>query len=364
MESLAVKYRPRTFDDVVCQDNIKKVLQNQLDSNEVKQGYLFCGGAGTGKTTSARIFANVVNEGKGKPIEIDAASNNGVDNIREIISDCVMKSLDSKYKIYIIDECHMLSTGAWNAFLKVLEEPPKGVIFILCTTDPHKIPNTILSRVQRFNFKKIPTDYIADRLKEIIDMENEEIVRDNCGIIDAAIHDINWAIKEGIPVIKYDDDALWYIAKLASGGMRDAIMKLDTVIGYTNNITLEHTLQCLGITDYKNLLMIVQGLLEGNAKVPIQLINQIYGDGKDLKLFVKDLAQFILDLNKIYLTNDYDLTNIPHDIVRDCDKLVNSITIDDLVFLLDAIENLLFKIKYESNPKSIIESELIILCLK
>ena len=173
MEALATKYRPRTFNDVVCQDNIKKVLTNQLETGEIKQAYLFAGSPGTGKTTSARIFANDVNGGKGKPIEIDGASNNGVDNIRSIIDDCKMKSLDSKYKVYIIDEVHMLSLGAFNALLKVLEEPPKRVIFILCTTDPHKIPPTILSRLQRFDFKRIPQFDIVQRLEYILKKEGK-----------------------------------------------------------------------------------------------------------------------------------------------------------------------------------------------
>mgnify|MGYP001037648803 CR=1 FL=1 len=338
MEALATKYRPRTFKDVVCQDNIKKVLTNQLETGEIKQAYLFCGSAGTGKTTSARIFANDVNEGKGKPIEIDGASNNGVDNIRSIIDDCRMKSLDSKYKVYIIDEVHMLSIGAFNALLKVLEEPPKGVIFILCTTDPHKIPATILSRLQRFDFKRIPQFEIVQRLKYIL--------------------------KEEDTYITYDIEALEYIAKLADGGMRDAIMKLDTVIGYTNNITLQAVLDCLGITNYEHLLKIVQGIINKQADEPIQIIDSIYRDGKDLKLFVKDLNKFVLDLCKLNITRNKELTMIPTDIMRQCIHIATNTSKYDLVDILDGVNNLLDKIKYEQNPKNLIESELIILCLK
>lgn len=337
MEALATKYRPRTFNDVVCQDNIKKVLTNQLDTGEIKQAYLFCGGAGTGKTTSARIFANDVNGGKGKPIEIDGASNNGVDNIRSIIDDCRMKSLDSKYKVYIIDEVHMLSIGAFNALLKVLEEPPKGVIFILCTTDPHKIPATILSRLQRFDFKRIPQFDIVNRLKYILQQEGN---------------------------ITYDMQALEYIAKLADGGMRDAIMKLDTVIGYTNNITLQAVLDCLGITNYEHLVTIVQSIISKQPDEPIQIIDKIYRDGKDLKLFVKDLNKFVLDLCKLSITRNKELTMIPTDIMRKCIHIATNTSKYELVDILDAINNLLDKIKYEQNPKNLIESELIILCLK
>ena len=336
MEALATKYRPARFEDVVCQDNIKKVLTNQLDTGEVKQAYLFCGSAGTGKTTSARIFANEVNGGKGKPIEIDGASNNGVDNIRNIIDDCRMKSLDSKYKVYIIDEVHMLSIGAFNALLKVLEEPPKGVIFILCTTDPHKIPATILSRVQRFQFKRIPQNEVVKRLQYVLQQEGK---------------------------ITYDMDALQYIAKLADGGMRDALMKLDTVLGYTTEITMEAVLDCLGITNYDYLFKIVSSIIKQDATTPMQLIDDLYKQGKDLKLFVKDLSKFILDLCKLELTQDINTTMIPPELKTKCTQLLCKCDLDLLVDIMDAVNKLMDKIKYEQNPKSLIESELIILCL-
>ena len=336
MEALATKYRPRTFKDVVCQDNIKKVLTNQLETGEVKQAYLFAGSPGTGKTTSARIFANEVNGGKGKPIEIDGASNNGVDNIRQIIDDCRMKSLDSKYKVYIIDEVHMLSIGAFNALLKVLEEPPKGVIFILCTTDPHKIPATILSRVQRFQFKRIPQNEVVKRLQYVLQQEGK---------------------------ITYDMEALQYIAKLADGGMRDALMKLDTVLGYTTEITMEAVLDCLGITNYDYLFKIVSSIIKQDATTPMQLIDDLYKQGKDLKLFVKDLSKFILDLCKLELTQDINTTMIPPELKTKCTQLLCKCDLDLLVDIMDAVNKLMDKIKYEQNPKSLIESELIILCL-
>lgn len=350
MEALSTKYRPRTFDDVICQDNVKIVLENQLNEGEIKQAYLFTGSAGTGKTTCARIFANEVNDRKGKPIEIDGASNNGVDNIRTIIDDCRMKAIDCKYKVYIIDECHMLSTGAWNAFLKVLEEPPKGVIFILCTTDPQKIPATILSRLQRFDFKRIPHDEVVSRLKYIIGCENNN----NVDVINPL---------DNNNLIEYDINALSYIAKLADGGMRDAIMKLDTVLGYTSEITLGAVMSCLGITDYQDMMSIVSSIVKLDAKTPIMIIDRLHKQGKDLKLFVKDLGKFVLDLCKYSLTQSFEYTMLPQDMQRDATKFVGACGIDVLVDILEGVNKIQDKIRYEQNPKTLIESELVLLCL-
>ena len=164
MQSLAIKYRPKTWSDVVEQSATKLILEQQLKQNEIQNAYLFCGGAGTGKTTCARIFASEINKGTGNPIELDAASNNSVDDIRGIIQQSRTASLDSEYKVFILDEVHALSNSAWQAMLKVLEEPPKKSIFIMCTTDPQKIPKTILSRVQRYDFQRISQQGIVNRL--------------------------------------------------------------------------------------------------------------------------------------------------------------------------------------------------------
>lgn len=335
--NLANKYRPKKFGDVVCQDNVKVVLDNQLKSGEFKQAYLFTGSAGTGKTTSARIFANEINNGKEKPIEIDGASNNGVSNIRDIIENSKLKSLTGGYKVYIIDEVHMLSIGAFNALLKILEEPPKGTIFILCTTDPQKIPATILSRVQRFDFKRIPTQRIMNRLTYIIEKENETRTDE----------------------IEYTDDALKYIAQLANGGMRDAITKLDTVLGFSSHITVSNVTECLGLVSLSFQLDIIQNILDKDINGVLQNIDAIYYEGKDLKLFVKDMVQTILEIVKYTL--NHNVYNLP-EAAKSRVTQISTTSVNILMELLDNFTKLYNDIKYEQQPKFLIESELIQLC--
>lgn len=336
--NLATKYRPKKFNDIVCQDNVKIVLQNQIDTNEFKQAYLFCGSAGTGKTTSARIFANEINKGEGRIVEIDGASNNGVDNIRNLIDNCKMKSLDGTYKVFIIDEVHMLSIGAFNALLKILEEPPKGTIFILCTTDPQKIPATILSRVQRFDFKRIPTQRIMNRLTYIIEKENQTRTEQ----------------------IEYTDEALQYIAQLAEGGMRDAITKLDTVLGFTQNITSEAVIKCLGLTSTQFILEILDNIIAKEPKNILGAIDTIFLEGKDLKLFIKDSIKVLIDVIKCQMGSSSE--NIPQSCQAKVTNIIKHSTPGQLLSILDIYNSLYFKIRYEHNPKIFIESELLYLC--
>ena len=232
---LAIKYRPSKFDDVIGQPFIVNILKKQLETKSWKNAYLFCGAHGCGKTTCARIFANELNEGKAQPIEIDGASNNGVDNIRALIADAQQSAIDADYKIYIIDECHMISTQGWNAALKLIEEPPLHCVFIFCTTNPEKIPSTILSRVQRFDFKKINSEFIANRLKFILDSE-----------------ELN----------KYDVMALKRIAILADGHMRDAIKILDSCLDVDTNVTLDLVESLFGLVKQESIDIMLCGMID------------------------------------------------------------------------------------------------------
>lgn len=345
-ESLAVKYRPKTFDDLTEQGAIKDILENQVNTKTFQHGYLFTGPAGTGKTTSARIFANMINKGKGNPIEVDAASNSGVDNIRQIIEDAKRKPLDAEYKIFIVDECHSLSNGAWQALLKTLEEPPKFTIFILCTTDPQKIPNTILSRVQRYNFQKISNKGIVKRLEYICLAENSQDVND------PDLRDIG-------DIIRYPD-ALEYIAKVCNGGMRDAITLMDKCLSLSHDLTLENVLKTIGGEDYTTFITFLSAL-EGKVKVSaIRIIETVYNAGKDVKQFMKDFAKFILEVEKYALYKNFDYISLPNTLENELEQLIDG----NLFNVMDFVVSLNNQIKWDSDPKTLIELSILIYCGK
>lgn len=321
---LANKYRPKTFEDVSEQGAIKTIIENQIKNNDIRHAYLFCGGAGTGKTTCARIVAMMINEGQGQPIELDAASNNGVDDVRKIIADSKFKSMSSKYKIYIIDECHSLSNPAWQAMLKLLEEPPKGLVIIFCTTDPQKIPGTILSRVQRYNFQRISMEGIVKRLKYIIEQENLEVHtsqgdRDTLG-------DPQWAEMCGLPLITYEEEAIDFIAKQAQGGMRDAITTLDKCLAYDKNLTLENVVKILssGVTPYQ-LDDFTKLLVNKDARGAINKLNEFYMSGIDMNLLLNMYFEFLLNLQKYLILNDRNVSNLPVDLLINCRYNANTI---------------------------------------
>lgn len=336
--SLAVKYRPKSFDDVVEQQAIKDILTDQIKTGTFQHSYLFCGPAGCGKTTAARIFANDINGGKGNPIEVDAASNNGVDDVREIIDGARRKALDSDYKVYIIDECHMLSTGAWNAMLKLLEEPPKTTVFIMCTTDPQKIPATILSRVQRYNFSKISLDNIISRLKYIVIAEEEQIM------------------DEGGPdgAYSYTDEAIQYIAKLADGGMRDAITMMDKCLSLNNDLTIESVVQALGTVDYNIHFDLLFKMETGVKDSAIRLIEDVYNSGKDLKQFIKQFQYFVLDVCKFKMFKDFKYVSIPA--LPEYQEKLEDEDLELALKVLEWVRQLNADIKWESNPKAIAQT--------
>ncbi len=333
--SLAVKYRPQTFDDMTEQKSIKDILENQIKTKTFQHGYLFTGPAGTGKTTSARIFASMINGGKGTPIEVDAASNSGVDNIRQIIEDAKKHPLDAEYKIYIVDECHSLSNGAWQALLKTLEEPPKFTIFILCTTDPQKIPDTILSRVQRYQFQKISDDGIVYRLAHICE-------------------------EEGIHTY---GECLSYIAKIANGGMRDAITLLDKCSSLCDELTLDNVLTIIGTENFGTFFDFLSDLMAKKSEC-IHIIDDAYRQGKDVKQLMKEFAKFLLDVQRYIIYKDFKYVTIPEteDNKAKMDYLyINKVSIMEIIELVVDINN---QVKWDSDPKTLIDLNLLIFCNK
>ena len=333
-KALAIKYRPQTFEDLTEQLAVVTILTNQIETNTIKHGYLFCGGAGTGKTTSARIFANMINKGAGTPIELDAASNNSVEDIRRLTEDAQTQSIDSEYKVFVIDECHSLSNQAWQAMLKTLEEPPSKSIFIFCTTNPEKIPQTILSRVQRYNFQRISQEGIVQRLLYILRCE---------GAI-ASTHLV---------------EAVEYIAKIADGGMRDAITLMDKCLSFSSDLTVENVIKALGVADYNTMFDLNNAFFENDKTKLIKIVSDVYSSGMDLKLFIKNYFEFLLDLNVYCLTKDLTMTKIPEIWVDEL-KSYGSHEWSVSNNLLTYITDLQSSIKWEQNPKAVIIAKFIL----
>ena len=285
------KFRPDNFSDVKGQDHIVTTLTNQIKHNRIGHAYLFCGTRGTGKTTVAKILAKAVNcehPVDGSPcnqcamckaiqagtamnvIEIDAASNNGVDNIREIREEVSYRPTEGKYKVYIIDEVHMLSTGAFNALLKTLEEPPSYVIFILATTEAHKIPITILSRCQRYDFHRITIDTIASRLEELLNIEGVEA----------------------------EEKAVRYVAKAGDGSMRDALSLLDQCIAFYlgQTLTYDKVLEVLGAVDTEVFSKLLRRVIQGDVTGSIHILEELIVGGRELGQFVGDFTWYMRNL--------------------------------------------------------------------
>ena len=352
------KFRPQSFIDVKGQDHIVTTLKNQIKAGRIGHAYLFCGTRGTGKTTVAKIFAKAVNcenPVDGSPcgecalckaiasgasmnvIEIDAASNNGVDNIREIVDEVSYSPAEGKYKVYIIDEVHMLSIGAFNALLKTLEEPPEYVIFILATTEVHKIPVTILSRCQRYDFKRITIETITGRMQEL--MKEEEI--------------------------QVEDRALRYIAKTADGSMRDALSLLDQCIAFHfgQDLTYDKVLDVLGAVDTEVFGRLFELVLARDVTGCIELLEEIVMQGRELSQFVTDFTWYLRNL--LLAVNSEDIEDVIDISTENMEKLkaeAQMTDMDTLIRYIRIFSELSGKIRYASQKRILIEVALIKLC--
>ncbi len=348
-------YRPQLFSEVVDQKAVVKTLENAILNNKVAHAYLFCGPRGTGKTTLAKIFAKALNCENGPTItpcqecelcksilqgtnpdviEIDAASNNGADDIRALRDSVKFMPSMSKYKVYIIDEVHMLSNAAFNALLKTLEEPPKYVVFILCTTEPYKIPETILSRCQRFDFKAISEEGIFNRLKEVVKEEN----------------------------ITISEEAIEEITNLAEGGMRDALSLLDQVISYVpnNEISLNDVYEVSGNVSNTDLFTLLEYVYNNESEKAIDFISKLYNDGKEYDKIAEDLMIFLRDI-LLYKSGIFD-TNKKIFKQDNFKKLVENLGKSLIFSWLELINNCINQMKFSNQKRSYLDLCILKMC--
>lgn len=291
MENLAAKYRPKSLDDVTEQQVVVDIVNNICKSDVIThRNFLFIGPAGCGKTTLAKIIARNLNGGTNDSnlIELDAASHSGVESMRDIVNQARTYPVGSKYKIFIIDECHALSSAAWQAALLTIESQPAMSVFCWCTTNPEKIPPTILSRVQTFQLSKISLEGINNRLKYIIEQENSEGRN-----------------------ITYDDDAVLYIAKLAQGGMRDAITLLDKALAFDTNITLQSIEKSLGLPNYDEYFDMLNAIAKKDNEKIVSIINRVYNSGINFVKWFDGFFSFVTNIVKFIYLQDISQTMIP-----------------------------------------------------
>lgn len=352
------KFRPNSFDDVKGQEHIVTTLQNQVRANRIGHAYLFTGTRGTGKTTVAKILAKTVNcenptengpcgdcrickaiaSGSSmNVIEIDAASNNGVDNIRDIVEEVSYSPAEGKYKVYIIDEVHMLSIGAFNALLKTLEEPPSYVIFILATTEVHKLPITILSRCQRYDFKRISIDTITERMRELITAENVQV----------------------------EEKALRYIAKTADGSMRDALSLLDQCIAFHlgKELTYDKVLDVLGAVDTEVFSRLLRYVLVRDVTGCINLLEEVVIQGRELGQFVTDFTWYLRNLMLIQSSDNLeDVIDMSSDNLARLKEEAKDAEPDRIVRYIRIFSDLSGQIRYSAQKRILVEIALIKLC--
>ena len=343
-------YRPKNFSDVIGQEHIVRTLKNQIENNNVGHAYLFCGTRGTGKTSTAKIFSRAVNctnlhndepcnecencreilEDKTMDVvEIDAASNNSVDDIRELRENVKYSPAKAKYKVYIIDEVHMLSQGAFNALLKTLEEPPSYVIFILATTEPHKIPATILSRCQRFDFKRVTVKDISSRMRYICE-------------------------KEGIEA---DEKALNLIARNSQGALRDALSILDQCISFEGNkISYNDVIELLGSVNIEQLFDLAESVIKEDTRKSLQILNDFIIWGKDVRNLVNDLIDHFRNLMVCKISNDLDeIISLPEETIDLLKQQAETIDTNNLIRILNILSETQDGMKISSNPRVLME---------
>jgi len=343
MKSLAVKYRPQMLSEVIGQDTITKILTKVIEKQAYKHAYLFAGPSGDGKTTIARCLAKAINGSSYEPEELDAASNGNIDQIRSIVDAANQRSLTGTYKIYIIDECHAISTAGWQVFLKCLEECPEYTIFIFCTTEPNKIPTTVQNRMQRFNVAKINSQDIKARLAYICQQEGFTNYEDTCELI----------------------------SKLCNGCMREAITKLDQCADLSTDLSLENTKLVLGEAPFERMLKLTNCLIGGNEQFTLAAIETLDNEGKDLKQFVNEYLSFILELTKYILFKNIALTNIPAYLENSADSMTNIAyttsfegALDWFNYLTDKLLEAKNTIKYDTSVKAVVEAYMLQICRK